>query len=407
MALGLVAGTRLLTEFLSPAVFGTVSLLTGVLSLARTVFGVSILQAALRYYGELAPEGGMTRLRHAVSRLLVRTMVWPVLAILAAGVVLAVRTQSSPLSIALLAVLLAALLGTDVARSYESNFLVAARRQREASILDALEALGRPALAIGAILVFGPSALSVLGAYLTATGLALVAVHLGVEREGNGARPTGTSSDTALGRELLRYALPLMPMAAVIWISGLSDRYIIGAVVGRESVGIYAAAYGLVSQPFLMAQALLDRTLTPPYFLAVSRGDRAKEHETFRVLLVGTLAVCGAGVLGVWIFSDQIASVFLASTYRTSAMLMGPIATGNCLLAIQYVFAKHLYAHKRTGEIFAIYTIGALVSLAVTVPMVFAFGVWGAALACPVYYLIQLLVTIARTHGTVRRGMDP
>ena len=73
------------------------------------------------------------------------------------------------------------------------------------------------------------------------------------------------------------------------------------------------------------------------------------------------------------------------------------IALGNAILGVEYVFEKYLFAHKRTGDILLIQTVGALASIAVTLPLVLAYGAWGAAIACPIYYTAQLTFAIWRT----------
>jgi len=193
-----------------------------------------------------------------------------------------------------------------------------------------------------------------------------------------------------------------------MWISGSSDRFILSAFVDRQSLGLYSAAYGLMSQPFLMAQIMLDRTLTPLYFLAAGTGDRVKERLAYRTLVGGTIAVCGIGTLLVFLFPSRIAALFLASQYRNSALLLPWLALGNALLAVQYSVAKPLYAHKRTRHMLAIYAVGAVASVLVTVPMVRLFGVVGAALACTLYYFLQVVLTIVWCRVLGRgRSEDP
>lgn len=389
-ALGLLLGTRALTELTPPSVFGTFTLLLGLYFLGRSVFCVSVLQAALRFYPDLAARGEIQTLRRIVSRLLTRTMAIPIGACVIGGIVYSALSARPFLPF----VILAALLGSDAARSYETNYFVAARRQKIASLLDSAESLLRPVLAMAAILLLGAGSSTILAAYLTASlGVFLMARRLVARDTVRTPREEGRD-DASLAHDILGYALPLMPMAVVIWISGLSDRYIIGQMMGREEVGIYAAAYGLMSTPFLMAHGILDRTLTPPYFSAVSAGDRQAERRLFRVMLAGTIGICGAGVLCVGVLKTWIAALLLAPSYRVSAGLMPWIALGNGILATEFVLAKYRYAHKQTRDILVVQTVGAAAALLTTIPMVRLHGVWGAAWACPIYYAAQLAFSI-------------
>ena len=397
-AVGLVVGIRILTEYLTPAEFGNLSLMLAALSLARSVFCVSVGQASLRFYGELQPHGGLGRLRATASRLQIRVLAVPLGAILLVALLGTIHRPAVAVSFVCLALLLVA----DAARLYEWIWLAAARRQKQASIMDIGDAAGRPALSLTAILLLGAAASPVMLGYALSALAGFLMARFVLDREGIERR----ASDPDLARELFRYALPLMPMAVVMWVSGLSDRFILSVFVPRQEVGLYAAAYGLMAQPFLMAQVLIDRTLTPVYFLAAGTGDRAQERQVYRALVMGTIAVCAAGVLLVFLFSRTIAALFLAGQYRSSATLMPWLALGNAMLAVQYSLAKPLYAHKRTRDMLVIYAAGAVLSVLVTIPMVLWLGALGAALACPVYYLLQVLLTVAWIRRMPGPGAD-
>lgn len=399
-ALGLLVGTRVLTELTPPQVFGVVVLLLGIYSFGRSVFCVSILQAAMRFHPEVARQGGLGRLHRTISRLLFRTMMVPVTAAIVGGLVSVMRGGSF-----LPFLILAGLMGVDAARSHQVVRLVAARRQKAAALLDGAEALVRPGLFVVLILVLGAQAQTLLLAYLMASASVFLLARGRLRREAEGAGPPD-AGEASLAREVLSYALPLMPMAAVTWISNLSDRYILGGIVGEGQVGIYAAAYALMSTPFLMIQGFLDRTLTPPYFDAVASGNERSEHRVFRTLLWATVGLCGTGVLLVVVLKSWIGSILLAEPYRESIPLMPWIALGNALLATEYCLAKHRYAHKQTRDILLVQVVGALAALATTLPLVSAHGARGAAIACPIYFAVQLAFSLAlrRARGTGKRS---
>lgn len=392
--LGLLVGTRVVTEVVPTGVYGTVSLLLGLAMLSRNVACVPVLQAALRFYPEAELSREIPRLREVVRRLLTTTTT-PLVAVL-----LAVGGTWSALGRAgwLVAPALGGLVALDVARSTETTFLTAARRQGTFAVAATAEAWGKPLLAIAAVTFLGTTAESVLLGYAGAT--AGVLLWLRSVRDPRAALSEGKPQGPTLrDADILRYALPLIPQAIVAWVSALSDRYIVGLLLGLQQAGIYAAAYGLVSMPFLLAHSALAYAVRPAYFSAVSSRDRDTEGRTFRIWLVSTLVVCSAGTLLTLLLRDRIVSLVLAEAYRSGARLLPWIALGHTFLGLATVFEGRLHAQKRTRAILTIHVATAVASVAVTLPLVARVGLVGAAAAAPLYFGIQMVLAGAASSA--------
>jgi len=399
-ALGLLAGTRLLTEFLSPAVYGTIGLLVGAAAFGRLVLCAPVLQAALRFHPDAQRSGELGALRRVSHALLLRATVALSLLLLGAATVSAGRGSLSLAAAALLALLVAA----DVARTFEVNLLNAARLQGRFAFWSAADYWARPGLALAAIAVLGATVEAVLLGYV----LAAAALYL-FARAATGAAglaPPAPGDRPELRREILRYAAPLVPLALASWITSLADRYFIAAWLGTAPVGIYAAAYGLGSAPFQMAQAAIELSLRPAYFDAVSQGDRATERRTWRIWLGSTAAVCALGLAAILAWRDAITALVLAPGYREAASLLPWIAGGYALLALANVFEKPCYAYKKTGLVLGVQAAGALACLAAVPVLLRLRGLRGAAMAVPAYFGLQLAAAVYASRAA-RRDAGP
>lgn len=379
-----VVGTRLLTEWVPPSVYGVVNLLLGLALLGRSILCAPVLQALLRFYPDMARDGNVDGLRRTVQHLLSRPTS------LLTGLTLVVGwfySRGGDVGFGAF-VALAVIMTVDVARTLETNLLTAARRQALFSLWVATESWAKPLFAVAALLLLGVSPQTVLLGYLSAAGLTLLVFRtFAGEIEGIHGE-TQVASDAALAAAIRRYALPLAPMAVVGWISSLSDRYIVAAVLGTREAGIYAAVYGLMSTPFLMAQGVIGQTLRPVYFGVVSRGDASEERHLLRLWLTLTAAVCASGALAVFLLQEWIARLLLGVEYREGVSLMPWIAGGNAILSVGYVFESRLYAQKRTNALLLGQGIGAIAALLFTVPLVYRCGLMGAAVACPIYFSV-------------------
>jgi O-antigen/teichoic acid export membrane protein len=389
-AIGTLVGIRLLTQYVPPPVFGSVNLLIGILALLYGLMCGPAVQSIVRYYSEAAQKNKTHLLRHAINRILRARSLLLIGTILFIGIFYAVSTKISYWVF----VLLAGLLIVDIVRGVETSFLSAARRQKPYASWNAAEAWFRPSAAIIVVMLLGATLQAVLTGYVVASLLGLTVFFAVSKREGIVNGVALLERDLPLEQEIRRYALPLIPLAIVGWISSLSDRYIIGGLLGLGQVGIYAAAYGLVSRPFLMAGAIIELTLRPIYFDAISAGKDALEKKIINVWLGITVAVCAVGVISVTVLRNQIGNLLLAENYRNAVSLMPWIALGYSLLVVSYVFEKPCYAYKRTKAVLYIQTSGAIASICIAIPLVYYRGLQGAAVAIPLYFGTQLLFSI-------------
>ncbi len=402
-AAGFLAGMRLMTQYVRPDVFGTVSLLLGTATLLTATFCAPFIEAALRFYPDAARDGQVPLLREVTNSFLIRSAkaLSPVVG--AAGLLLFFLYREKTAFLMAMASL-CGLLVVDAVKAKERNFLNAGRRQKAMAVWLATDTWARFLGAIIMVLVFGSSTGSVLSGYLAGSLLLLAFFYF---RKGSGlaravAPSTMEEKKANLPDEIRRYAIPIIPMAIVGWIASLGDRYIISALSGLEQVGIYSASYGLVSRPFLMAGGVIEQTLRPLYFEAVSAGDKAREKKTFFALLSATVLASLCLVAVITLMRREIAGLLLERRYSAGADLIPWIALGYAFLVVSYVFEKICYAYKKTKSVFFAQSAGAAASLGAGIPMICHYGLLGASMAVPVYFGIQLAVSAVMARQALK-----
>ena len=273
LAIGQLAGVRLLTEAVRPEIYGTVSIVLGLVVLGRSQFSLPFAMASMRQYSEAARRDDVDMLRRVVRHWLLRSQGLAAVLILLFGFPYCLRQSISPWLPALTFVLFV----IDCEIVLEAAFLTASKRHRIYSLFRAAETWIRPLLAVALVHLFLPSAEAVLVGYLFG-GLILV-FAIALARSNTREARIGPV-DQVLSRRVWLFCLPLFPMAPVEWISSLSDRYVISGLMGVDVAGIYAAAYGLISQPFLMSGMVVENYYRPHYYdaLADDESDRRPAH---------------------------------------------------------------------------------------------------------------------------------
>lgn len=168
--IGSLTGMRLLTEYVSPEIFGAVTLYIGVLSLALGSLISPVLQAALKYFPEYAGENESI-LRASILVIVVkRTAIFlSFLAVVSPLIVIFLKIKASLLFICSILLLL------DGMKSIESTLLNAASKQKIFALISLSESWGRPLIAVFAVRYFESNVQSILTAYaVTSAGILLV-----------------------------------------------------------------------------------------------------------------------------------------------------------------------------------------------------------------------------------------
>lgn len=386
-AIAAIVSIRIMTELLAPEQFGRLTLLIALAALALGLASTPILQAVFRFYPEWQQAGQVGRLRRVCRKASSKAVMLAASLLVFAGILLGSVT-GEPLVVFFLVALL---LVVDAVRSFELAFLNAARRQASAAMVLAADAWSRPIVAVVVVSLLGPSAEAGLAGYLLGAGLALGLIKVLLPANHDLATPSeDMNAERGLALALRNYSLPLIPLAFFGWFGGTGDRYVIAGMLSLGEVGMYAAAFGLASRPFLMLAGVIEQTYRPVLHTAVAEADRLAIETTKRRVLAVTGAVAVSGVVCFFGLSKVIATLLLAEEYRAAASLMPWIAMGYGFLMIAGVYTRLCYAFDATRSILLLSVVASLIGLITLFVGLSAFGLMGAALVVPVRYFIEM-----------------
>lgn len=385
---------RILTELLPPEEFGRLTLLIGVAALALGLVSTPRLQAVIRFYPQWHNSQRLWVLNQAAITLVRRpVMLVAVVIALVSGFASIFKINAWQQGIAI-----SSLLIIDAVHAFELTFLNAARRQREAAILQTINAWSRPLFAIASTWLFGFKAEVALIGYILGSVLALAITKKSIRFRRNYTKPISytpqdTKELTELESTMKRYAWPLAPLAIFGWLSGMGDRYIIAGVLSLSEVGIYSAAYGLASRPFLMLSGIIEQTLRPILQNAVAENNKSGIANAKKLMLISSGACSIVGVIFFVFFKDILGNIFFAAEYRQSTTLMPWIALGYGFLCIASVYTRLCYAFDATRYVLILTTAGSLIGILVFIPTTALFGLYGAVLAVPIRFSIELTLS--------------
>jgi O-antigen/teichoic acid export membrane protein len=394
-AIAALIAVRLTTEVAPASLYGAFVLLNGALALLQGVLLQPLAQAALRYYPEYASRGGSVVLRRHIAAVFARRWGWSLVGAALACVVDSVTLQFLSTATWLL---LTGALGLEAWRALEIIVRNAARRQAAYAALYAADGIGRAAGVVVAAWALGPALESLLVGQCIGMFVVLVLFrilrHHEHEAAGEDVSSHGEASSMVDG--MSHFAIPLLWSPILGWMSGLADRYIVGGLLGLEQAGIYAAAYGLVSRPMLMIGAVSDATLRQPLYSSDTRGERKAVQATLTVWVTVNVLAGGLLALVLTMFGSSITNLLLAADYRADAARLMPwIAVGYVLVLVDQAVGRLLYARRRTSIVIGIQGTSAVLAVIVAGTAVWWKGLLGAAMAVPVYFGVQLILTIS------------
>jgi len=399
-AIALLAGTRVLTELVTPTIYGQVALLNGFVALGVAVFSYPFICAGMRLLPECWNNRERADLHGVVSGLTARTTGLAIVLLVLGGFAYSRIVQSD----ILLFVITGLLLAVTVRRELGIQLLIGERKQRTASFWQTTDSILRPLSAIALVCWGGQKPEWVLLGYILASLFSntLWSLVQGMKADSSGRQQPGSGRD--FKNDVWAYALPLIPMELIFWINGLGDRYVIGYFMTAAEVGLYTATYLIINEAFNRSAMVLLRTFQPAYFQAFSEN---RTQEAFKILWLWISSVFALGIVGVSLLlttKDWVALLVLAKSYHSAVELMPAIAVGCALHALGTVAAQPLLAKKRTHSLLKGRVCGA-VAAAVSIPlMVKYYGLPGAALANPIYFGIEaaVLIVLAQPWRLIR-----
>lgn len=389
---GLV-GIRVLTELAPAHVFGEANLWLGVVSLWSSIFLTPFTSTQVKYHTEYREKGMAAVFTALILKwTVVVAFVSGAIGVLAYGLLNWVTNEQ--VNLALLFVALA-ILASNAVRNVRIGRLNAERRQGNYAGWLAGESM----LIIAATAVclwFYPSLASFLTGQLAGVGLALL-IFGGIlyPREPSGMATLSTQQCKVISERVKRYGLPFVPLSVMGWLSHQADRYVLAALAGPGSVGLYVAAFSLASRPILLVNGVLGDLLRPVLFEAENRDDKYKSKRVFTLWLTSTIGIGFLVLIGYWGLGHWIISLLLAEEYRSGAhAILMWIGAAYTLYGLILVFENGILGAGESRRLVATQTTGALCNILFALVLVPQHGMLGAAEASTISFGVQLLFTM-------------
>jgi O-antigen/teichoic acid export membrane protein len=189
-------------------------------------------------------------------------------------------------------------------------------------------------------------------------------------------------------RKMLKYGLGLLPGQVASWVYSSIDRYFISILFGLKQVAIYSMGYriGMLMDPIFLSP--FKSVFTSFKYRVYKEADgKQKINEVFIYYhFLGWLIVLGLSVFA------RIAIKILSTGEYDQAFLIVPIIVFSYYLqGMSEFYSLGIHVNNKTGLESLIYIIGAIINIGLNILLIPWLGIYGAALATVITYIIMNL----------------
>ena len=202
-------------------------------------------------------------------------------------------------------------------------------------------------------------------------------------------------SSREVGRDLLRYTLPLLPGSLCWWLTGSSDRLFIKYFLGLDINGLYAVATRYTGIIMTLA-VIFYQAWQETAILQYHSPDR---NRFFSKMFNGYIFLLSAILIG-YVFMLKVFYPLLAhGSYSESLNYIYPLGVSAVIFAIAAFFDMGYQCAKDTPRTLPAIVLSAVVNVALNFALIKPLGIYGVIITQLVTYLV---LVIYRWHDMKR-----
>lgn len=204
--------------------------------------------------------------------------------------------------------------------------------------------------------------------------------------------------DRHLGKEMLRYSLPLIPTLLSWSINTNIDKYMIISMYGIGASGIYSIAHKIPS----ILTMILNVFLQAWQLNAISIRNEEGEETYYNGVYSATKTVCTILCIVLIPFSKILTKLLFSSAYFEAWRYMPMLILSALFSALSGFLAAPFRAYKDSAGLFISVGIGAVANIALNALLLPTLGVIGAAIATAISFMIVWCIRMHTVQKHVR-----
>jgi O-antigen/teichoic acid export membrane protein len=258
-------------------------------------------------------------------------------------------------------------------------------------------ALGTFALAVGGTLLF------VLALQMGAVGGLLAQLVSGIGVVATTAYILGRMRRGRVDRELaeraLRFGLPLVPHGLAAWVLNLSDRWLIGLLIGlsavaaQAAIGIYSFGY-VIGQSIALVAMSFNAAWVPVWY---ARGDAEHGPALLREMTSLVMAGLAALAVGVAVLAPELTRLLATARWGEGAAVASEViqvvTVASLVYGLYFMLVSTIFLRRRTAGLPLLTLAAGATNVAANLVLIPRVGLMGAAWSTLAGYLVLTTLT--------------
>ncbi|MBN2380762.1 oligosaccharide flippase family protein [candidate division WOR-3 bacterium] len=191
-------------------------------------------------------------------------------------------------------------------------------------------------------------------------------------------------------KSMFKYALPLVPNRAFLWIHNMLDRWLIKPVLGEAGVGVYGFVVNFSNLVSFLLVATVNLAWLPYAFSIRERPDFPK---TISRILTYVLLIGGWSLLVLGGSARELVQLIAKKPEYWEGYFLAPILVlGVCLYGAYVIISTPCHTERKTGAFMSTSLVGAAVIVLINVIFLPRIGIFASALASFFSYLVMFVM---------------
>ncbi|PHS52744.1 MAG: polysaccharide biosynthesis protein [Lutibacter sp.] len=207
------------------------------------------------------------------------------------------------------------------------------------------------------------------------------------------------SFNIALFKKMLKYSWPIAVAGVAYVINENLDKYLIGQLIDKNAMGIYAACYKLAI--FMNLYIMAFRLGAEPFFF--NHADKKNAKETYAKILNYFIIVGSLVFVGIVVFIDLLKQLFINQQYWEAIVIVPIILLANLFLGVYHNLAIWYKLTDKTKYAMLFSSIGALITITINIVLIPVIGFIASAWATLLAYGSMMILSyiIGKKHYPV------
>ena len=206
-------------------------------------------------------------------------------------------------------------------------------------------------------------------------------------------------------RKLLKLGVPLVPNSLLLMLLTCADRYILNIYSGLAVVGVYTVGYRF--------SQIIDRFIVGPFGKALSpvlfqqyASSKDKYKNTIEMVFKYYWLVIFGVIIIYFVFLKEVFSLLISNKYIEGFNIIPIVLLGIVIWGITNLLGITIIMKEKTNKMFLFTFISVALNIGLNFVLVPKFGIYGAAMATFISYLLQFVMIFIYTQKLIFINYD-